>query len=242
MARTAGVPLATVCRAAAIAWRLARGGDVVTAVRAAYMSSPDEVATMLVVEDVLARTTRWVLARPADARSLGDVARDLGDAIEPARGRLAAWLVDAEAETLHRRRAALEVAGVAPAAAGELAAAEWLPSLLDVATLARDDRLDLEEVARRYYGLATEIDFAWLDAELAGANERDPWAQRALDGVADDVRTARRRLARDAGAGDRACVEPVRRLLAELKSTGRATLPALVVIGREIRRLSGGLE
>jgi NAD-specific glutamate dehydrogenase len=193
--------------------------------------------------DVLTRTTGWVLARGDAPRAIGAVVTDLDAAIEPARDRLPAWLVGVEAEALHRRRAELEVAGMAPAASADLAAGEWLPSLLDVATLARDERADLEAVARRYYGLAAEIDFGWLDAQLAATLELDPWGQRALEGVADDVRAARRRLARAADVDRRAAsVTAVRRLVDEVKAGGRPSLPALVVVAREIGRLSGGIE
>src|SRR5262249_35667445 len=179
---------------------------------------------------------------PAGPRGVGATVGELEAAPEPARDGLPAWVVGTEAETLHRRRAELEVAGVAPGAAADLAAGEWLPSLLDVATLARDERAELETVARRYYGLASEIDFGWLDAQLAATVELDPWGQRALEGVADDVRAARRRLARANDAGRPESVGAVRRLLDELKTAGRPSLAALIVVAREIRRLSGGLE
>jgi NAD-specific glutamate dehydrogenase len=176
-------------------------------------------------------------------RGIGEVVAELEAALAPARDRLPAWLVGTEAETLNRRRAELEVAGVAPEAAADLAAGEWLPSLLDVATLARSERAELEAVARRYYGLAAEIDFAWIDAQLAATLELDPWGQRALDGVADDVRAARRRLARGDDTSRRsASVAAVRGLLDEAKAGGRPSLAALVVVAREIRRLTGGME
>jgi glutamate dehydrogenase len=243
IARMAGASLVDVCRAHAIAWRLARGAGIADAFRATCMALPDEIAAALVLEDVLARTTRWVLARADATPPIGVVVRELDAAIEPARDRLPAWLVGTEAETLNRRRAELEVAGLAPGAAADLAAGEWLPSLLDVATLARDERVDLEAVARRYYGLAAEIDFGWLDAQLAATIELDPWGQRALEGVADDVRAARRRLARGDDASRRsASVAAVRQVVDEVKAGGRPSLPALVVVAREVRRLSGGME
>ena len=66
--------------------------------------------------------------------------------------------------------------------------------------------------------------------------------QRALAGVADD-RAARHRLARGDDTSRRsASVAAVRGLLDEVKAGGRPSLPALVVVAREIRRLSGGME
>ncbi len=242
IARAAGASLVDVCRAAAIAWRLARGAATAAATRSARLGVADDVTAALVLEDVLARTTRWVLARTDATRPIGGVVAELDAAVAPARDRLPAWLVGSEAETLHRRRAELEVAGVAPSAAAGLAAGEWLPSLLDVATLAREQHDDLEAIARRYYGLAAEVDFGWLDAQLAAPLEVDPWGQRALGGVAEDVRAARRRLAR-IGDPERATrVASARRAVEELKAGGRPSLPGLVVLAREIRRVTGGIE
>jgi glutamate dehydrogenase len=242
IARAAGASLVDVCRAAVIAWRLARGAAAAAAVRSAHLGVADDVTAALVLEDVLARTTRWVLARTDATRPIGAVVAELDAAVAPARDRLPAWLVGTEAETLHRRRAELEVAGIVPPAAADLAAGEWLPSLLDVATLAREQRDDLEAIARRYYGLAADVDFGWLDAQLAASNERDPWAQRALEGVAEDVRGARRRLARIGDAERAARVASARRTVEEIKAGGRPSLPALVVVAREMRRVTGGSE
>src|SRR5262249_56275654 len=61
LARTAGASLVDVCRAHAIAWRLARGVGVAAAIRAARMPLPDEMAAALVLADVMTRTTRSIL-------------------------------------------------------------------------------------------------------------------------------------------------------------------------------------
>jgi len=240
IARTAGKSVLETCRAWEIAWRVARGAELAAAIRTGCAALADEIAAAFVLEDLCRRTTRWVLARGDGAEDVGALAADLDAAVAPARTRLAAWLTGAEADALHRRRAAFELAGMAPAAAVDIATAEWLPSLLDVATLARETGLELEAVARRYFGLVAELDFAWLDAQLAATLELDPWAQRALEGVADDLRAARRRLAHT-DVGDEG-LAALRRLIDDVKATGRPTLAALDVVARELRRLSGGME
>jgi NAD-specific glutamate dehydrogenase len=113
--------------------------------------------------------------------------------------------------------------------------------MLDVATLARATGLELERAAARYYGLAQDVDFAWLDAQLAAATDPDPWAQRALEGVAADLRVARRRLARRERRGPDE-LAALRRLVEELKAAGRPPLAALVVVARELRALSEEVE
>jgi glutamate dehydrogenase len=239
LARRTGATLVDVVRAWAIAWRLVDGAGTSAAMRAARLTPADDFAAALVLEDAVARTIGWLLAS-ADPRGVGEIVAALGEAVEPARARLAGWLTGVEAETLHRRRAGFEMGGLPSAAAAALAVAEWLPSLLDVATLARDAGVELDRVGRRYYGLAAEIDFAWLDAQLAAVPDADPWARRAADGAADEMRRARRQLARADPGNGREGVATIRRLVDDVKASERPTVPALVVIAREIRRLSEG--
>jgi glutamate dehydrogenase len=243
VARSTGATVVATCRAWEVVWRVAGGPELATAIRTECTVLADEIGAALVLEDLCERTTRWVLRYGDADRNVCALATDLDAAVGPARGRLATWLTGAEAEALHRRRTAFELAGMSAAAASALATAEWMPSLLDVATLARQDGVPLETVARRYYGLAADVDFAWLDAQVAAQREHDSWAQRALEGVAEDVRIARRELARrdderlrDGGLG------AVRRLIDDVKAAGRPTLAALVVVARELRRLAGGTE
>jgi NAD-specific glutamate dehydrogenase len=127
--------------------------------------------------------------------------------------------------------------------AADLAATEWVPGLLDLAMLARDRGVELEVIGRRYGGLAVDLDFAWIDAQLVLVREIDPWAQCALEAVADDLHEARRGLAQaEDGARVREGIARIRRLVDDVKVSGRPTLPALVVIAREMRRLAGGVE
>src|SRR6185503_8019805 len=167
LARTTGTSLVDVGRAWEVAWRVARGAELAAAIRSGCKALADEIAAAFVLEDVCVRTTRWVLGRDdAASRDIGALAVDHATVVAPARDRLATWLTGPEADGLHRRRAAFELAGMSADAAGALAAAEWLPSLLDVATLARESALELDVVGRRYYELALVIDFAWLDAQI----------------------------------------------------------------------------
>jgi glutamate dehydrogenase len=242
VARTTGRTIAEVCRASEIAWRLVEGGRAAAAIRAACTTLADEIAAVFLLEDVCLRTSRWVLASAAAAGGVGDVAAGLCAAVAPARARLDEWLAGAEAEGLHRRRAALELGGLPADVAHDLAVGEWLPSLLDVVTVAQETGVELDAVGRRYYGLGREIDFAWLDAELGAARDLDPLAPRALEGIADDLRAARRRFARTDAPPSDGGLRAVRQLIDDVKANGRPTLAALVVVARAIRRLSGGVE
>jgi NAD-specific glutamate dehydrogenase len=62
---------------------------------------------------------------------------------------------------------------------------------------------------------------------------------RALDGVDAELHAARRSLARrthTVGLTQR--VAAIRAMIEDLKASGRASLPALVVVAREIRQLA----
>jgi glutamate dehydrogenase len=234
--RATNADVVDVCRAWAVAWRLVDGASLARAGRAARLQLTDDVAAALHLEDGLAATTQWLLARGADVRPIDERVAALAPVVARLRGRVAEWLVGAEAEAHHRRRAAFEMMGIAPRSADGLAGLELLPSLLDVVALAADSGLDLEAVARRYFALGGELDFAWLEGQLAPTPDTDPWTRRALEGVGDDLRRARRRLAEadEAASGDR--LAALRRVIDEARALGRPPLAALIVVGRAFRR------
>ncbi|MGH7894368.1 MAG: NAD-glutamate dehydrogenase domain-containing protein, partial [Candidatus Binatia bacterium] len=234
-----GATIPAVCRAWAIAWILVDGATIAREIRARRIGFADGLESALALEEATRRMTRWVLERVDTSRSVAEATNELLRGRQDAATRLVEWLAGPEAEALHRRRADLEMRGLAANAALDLAVAEWIPSLLDVAMLAADAGLDPGAVARRYFGLAAEIDFAWLGAMLASSSGDDRWERPALDGLAEDLQAARRSLAR---RGDEARlahrVTSVRAMVEDLKASGRVSLPALVVVAREIRQLA----
>ena len=93
-------------------------------------------------------------------------------------------------DELDRRRTLHETDGLAEGLAAELAGLEYLDGLLPVAELARVHGLDAALVGEIYYGLAEEIDFAWLQDALARVAGADLWEQRAARALALELEDA----------------------------------------------------
>ena len=80
--------------------------------------------------------------------------------------------------------------------AGRFVALEYLDGLLPVAQLARQADLDASLVGRVYFGLAGEVDFPWMQDQLADLPGADRWQLRAARELALDLEAARRRIVR----------------------------------------------
>jgi glutamate dehydrogenase len=229
-------------RAWAIAWAVADGRRLAAAI-ADVPTADVEVACRLVLERTGERVTKWLLANADRARPAADVAGELGAAIARVRDRLPEWIAGAEAEAFHGLRSELEMAGLAPAFARDLATADWLTGALDVVTVARGVGVDPEAAAARYYGLGEHVDFAWIWARLAESGDTDRWQRRAVEGLVEDLLRARRQLTRlalergDAALPARA-LATLAELLRDLRAAPRVGFPALAVLAREIRRLA----
>lgn len=75
-------------------------------------------------------------------------------------------------------------------------ALEYLDGLLPVAQLAREADLEASLVGRIYFGLAGEVDFPWMQDQLADLPGADRWQLRAARELALDLEAARRRIVR----------------------------------------------
>ncbi len=238
--RAVGVTVPEAVRAWAIAWTVLEGPGLLCDLEAAGMAADDELGCLLALEAAAEQVTRWVLRRTDATQSAAVVARTLADAMAPAREGLAGWVVGSEAEALQKRVAALEIAGLSSPLARRLALAEWLPAVLDVVTASQALGLDVAEAGRRWGALAGVLDFGWLQARLGeAAVDDDRWQQRATEALAEDLQAARRHLVAlpDAAEAVR-LLAPVQELVRDLRATPRVTLAALLVVAREIRRVS----
>jgi glutamate dehydrogenase len=239
--RDTGAGVAEAIRAWAIAWAVADGRELIAAVTAGHPVDA-ETAGLLVFERTMERVTKWILANTDGSRPAAAVAAELTPALARVRSRLGEWLTGAEAEALQRLVAELELAGLPAPLARALGTAEWLTGALAVVTVGHALARDPEAVAAAYYGLAETIDFAWLWARLAEAGEEDRWQRRAVEGLVDDLLRARQRLTGMIVIGGRPALPPrpldtVQRLVRDLRAAPRASLAALQVVVREVRRL-----
>ncbi len=236
--RDTGATVAEAVRAWAIAWAVADGAALASAIAEGGFAMEVEITCRLVLERTGERVTKWILASGDAARPAAEVAAELRDAIARVRGRLPEWIAGREAEAFAKLRSELEIAGLPARLAHDLATADWLVGALDVVLVARAAGVDPEAAAARYYGLGQQVDFAWLWARLAEAGEDDRWRERAVEGLVEDVLRARRRLTRIAlEGGDVArALAKVQDLIRDLRAVPRTGLAALQVVVRELRR------
>ena len=236
--RDTGATVAEAVRAWAIAWAVADGAALASAIAEGGFAMEVEITCRLVLERTGERVSKWILASGDAARPAAEVAAELRDAIARVRGRLPEWIAGREAEAFAKLRSELEIAGLPARLAHDLATADWLVGALDVVLVARAAGVDPEAAAARYYGLGQQVDFAWLWARLAEAGEDDRWRERAVEGLVEDVLRARRRLTRIAlEGGDVArALAKVQDLIRDLRAVPRTGLAALQVVVRELRR------
>jgi glutamate dehydrogenase len=241
--RDTGATVGEVVRAWAVAWAVAGGAELVAAVAASARGADVEASCQLVLERTAERVTKWILANTDPARPAAEVVAELAPAVARVRGRLAEWIAGAEAEAFQRVVAELEMAGLPGALAHDLASAGWLTGALDAVTVAGEADVDAETAAACYYGLGQQLDFAWLWSRLDEAGAEDRWQRRAVEGLVDDLLRARRQLT-SVVLWKTGSVLPVRPLVAvqelvrDLRTAPRASLPALTVVVRAIRRLA----
>jgi glutamate dehydrogenase len=239
LARDGGAAPAAVMRAWAVAWAVAGGARLVDAIDAAGLAVDVDTSCQIALEGIAARATEWVLANADAERPAAAVADELREGAAAVLPQLESWLAGTEAEALRRRTAALEIAGLTPALARELALAEWLPSALDVVTVGHELGIPVPEAAARYYALGEVLDFAWVLERLGEVADEDRWQRRAVEGLAADVRVVRRRLARSGpGTLPARRLEVVTGIMRDLRAAPRVSLAALAVVVRELRRLA----
>ncbi len=240
VAHESGAPVADVVRAWAMAWRIADGEVLATALATAGLAVDVQSACALALEAVGEGGTTWLLGR-RDPRPAHVIADALARDVARVRPHLDGWVVGSEAHAWQRQVSELEIAGVPPALARALTAATWLPAALDVVAIAARDEVDPRAVATRYFTLGDRLDFGWLLARLCESDDDDPWQRRARIGLTRDVQDARRRLARVAtDVVDRESIG-VQRLMRDLRAAPRVSFAALQVAAHDLRRLADAL-
>jgi glutamate dehydrogenase len=128
---------------------------------------------------------------------------------------------------------------------------EGLRAVLDVAYVATTATVDPAEVATVYWGVGEIFDFAWLRRTLDHAAGEDHWERRAAESLGAELDQQRRDLTRQllSASGEidarvttfrlrrAGALERIRALLDDLRSDRTITLPAIMVLVRELGRL-----
>jgi glutamate dehydrogenase len=189
--------------------------------------------------------------------------RPIAEAIErfraPVVDLFAAWtglLTDERRAALARRVNELVAAGVGREVGERLALVAALADLLEVRHIAAEANVSLTAAAEAYIAIGQTLDLDWardlLPTVLAG---EDRWEPRAATGLLDGLRLARRQLTLDVLAHLRAGgsvaqaleafeatvreqLDIVVGVVADVKASSQPTLPAVLVLMREIGRLT----
>ncbi|MCC6766921.1 MAG: NAD-glutamate dehydrogenase [Deltaproteobacteria bacterium] len=243
--RESGATAPDVARAFVVADALSDARAI--AARAVDAGPTIETRILDLVVAGLDRAVRWILAAyprlgPLDA---------MIDRTRPALAEAEAALPAAERARRDARVAALVAEQVPTDLAAACVRLEGLRALLDVAHVAGATNIPPATAAAAYFGAAEIFDFAWLRQALDDVAGEDRWERRAVESLGAELDHVRRELTRQllAGSGEvaarvvtfrlrrAATLERIRALLADLQSAGTVTLPAIMVLVRELGRL-----
>ena len=209
----------------------------------------DGVQTAMIIDGgrLIVRATLWFLRR---RRHLGELAGAIAHFSAGAQ-RLAALvprlLPAAEQPGFEAAARRLESAGVPSGLAHGVAAFEAAFNALDIVEVADDSGRPIDEVAQAHFGLAGELDAAWLRSCIGMLPAETHWQSLAKAALRDDLAGLLRALTADAlAAGDvpawkarnAQLYERVRQILAELRAAETPDLAMLSVAMRELRNLA----
>ncbi len=247
---------ADVARAWYVAWQVSGAAEILGEILAPESTVPAGVQSswLLRASAAIDMATRWLLAN-ADLREDLDVLLEwYGEPVSVLTGSLTELLSDGKRAEVETRISVYRIDGMTEGHAERFVALEYLDGLLPVAQLAREADLEASLVGRIYFGLAGEVDFPWMQDQLADLPGADRWQLRAARELALDLEAARRRIVRrllegigTGGDPERALVEfrasctdglsRVERILDELRDEeGGPGLPGLMVAVNAIQQ------
>ncbi len=260
--RDTGADAATVARAWAIA---AAVSDATTlwqsllADASPALTPAGESHACTTLAAALERATRWIVETQPVDEPAGDLADRVRDAVGELLAALPHLLPAAAHDALRTAVETLVREGLPPPVAGRLAALDRLAEVLDIAYIAADVALPLRNVAEVSFRLADIVDFDWVRRSLSELPAEDRWERRAVEGLQQGLTYARRRLTRTVlasrdhgapvdrclaayGTAHRSQLVKLSDIVNDIKNAPRVTLPALLVVMRELGRLAGARD
>jgi glutamate dehydrogenase len=186
---------------------------------------------------------------------LDSLTRPLSEPVAAVLAQWPEWLGRHRCEADAAARAALESAGVPPALASRVMRIAGLAEALEITRIAAAASVHLPAAAEIYGEAGSTFELDWLRQTLPTAlSTDDRWEARAAAGLVDRLRTTRRRLTRDVLAerrdGEDAAarmaaycearrdqVDVVLGLMHDVRAVPQPSLPALLVLLRELDRL-----
>jgi glutamate dehydrogenase len=211
----------------------------------------DGVQTAMIIDGgrLIVRATLWFLRH---RRHLAEPAGSIAH-FEAGAARLAAMLPQilpaAEQPAFEAATRRLQKEGVPAELARRVSGLEALFNALDIVEVADASQRTIDEVARAHFGLAGELEAAWLRSRIGILAAENHWQTLAKAALRDDLAGMLRALTADALAAggvaswkarNAALYERVRQILAELRAAEAPDLAMLSVALRELRNLASG--
>ena len=239
---------AEVAKAWWVAYRVAGAEELLRGLQALdyLVTSGVQAQWLLATSESMARSTRWILANADLGRSIDELVSWYGEPVEEIQANLGDLLPEPKRSQVGERLALRMADGMERDLAWRLVCLEFLDALLPVASLSRESGIGARAVGNVYFGLASDIDFPWLQDRLAEPAGADLWEQRAARRLVIQLESSRRRIVRglieEGGSGDDAAstmvsfrercaagLTRIRDLVDELKSVDDPGLAALMV-------------
>jgi glutamate dehydrogenase len=196
------------------------------------------------------RASRWMLRIRAQGADLPTLIQRYQPAARELRLNLAAWLPQAAQDSWKKETAALVQAGVDSALAQNLTALEFIfPALdlVDLVELAKSPNTGLEQAARAYFGVDSELGLTEWRTQITRLPTDTLWQTQARGSARDDVYSIARQITQgqlsrkedlDAWRKQHAtAINRLRNLLATI-SVQAADLAPVSVALRELRHLA----
>jgi len=205
---------------------------------------------------VLERTTRWVLDNVGTGVPRPALIAELTDGLDRLRGQFGRIVAGGDRDLFVQRVLELRELGRQPELAERLTTLRFLPELLDILRVAREEAREPIETARAYYLIADHFGIAWMQKLLRGTQQEEHWEKRLAQLLLADLQRSHRMITREvlaAGRGGRGIVAGLseyerghgrevglyRGTLGELRSGERHSIAGCAVAIRALAELSG---
>jgi glutamate dehydrogenase len=225
--------------AAVRAWLIASQVSGAPEVRADLARLEGEVPAQVIyrwlfgLARVLERTTLWALANVTPEASTTAVIEDLRSGLARLRAEFAQIVTGEDRELFINRVQELSELGVDDALGQRIITLRFLPQMLNIMRIAQEAGQDPVDTASAYYRVSTDFGCAALRQALAATASDEPWEQRYVQLLVEDVDRAHRALTRKALAG-RAEGIPLEKALARVEAARGAQIEAYRSLMQEL--------
>jgi glutamate dehydrogenase len=255
LARDANADVAAVARAWAIAFAAADAREVMHSIAAHEIAEPAgqvalQEAAHGALGGVLEALSRWILGNVPAEQGPSEVVAELARKLREVNSQLPVCFATSDAEAFQRRVTELEMAGLVPMLAKQLAVGFWIPGVLDAVRIGAELGVPWERAARLRSGVGTVLGLGWLEARIGACDAEEDWQHAAARGLREDLAWAWSAIARrlcaagavtvaaEAPGMPRERAERVVSLIGDLRAAPALDLTALHVVVREIRKLA----